>query len=195
MPSSRRTALAARAHESARFVRDLATGRGAHDVAMQGRRVDSGKGESCGSMSRVEGRRGIGRWSRLLRLADVRGAAASFRPPRGATTLGAEVDLKGELRGDGDVVVLGRFEGDIVLGRGGIHVGPGARVDANITADAIVIAGLVRGNLSAERRVEILPTGSLTGTVKSGSFAAAVGSMVKGEIWVEDPDGPGERRS
>jgi cytoskeletal protein CcmA (bactofilin family) len=58
-------------------------------------------------------------------------------------------------------------------------------VDANITADAIVVAGLVRGNLSADTRVEILSGGSLTGSVKSGSFAAADGASVKGEVWVE----------
>jgi hypothetical protein len=38
--------------------------------------------------------------------------------------------------------------------------------------------------------VEILPDGSLTGTVKSSSFAAAEGATVKGEIWVERPGPP-----
>jgi hypothetical protein len=33
--------------------------------------------------------------------------------------------------------------------------------------------------------VEILPTGVLTGTLKTGSFSAADGASVKGEIWVE----------
>jgi hypothetical protein len=42
----------------------------------------------------------------------------------------------------------------------------------------------VRGNLSADTRVEILAEGSLTGTVRSGSFAAADGASVKGEIWI-----------
>ncbi len=76
--------------------------------------------------------------------------------------------IKGELRGEGPL-------------------GPEGRVDANVTARVIVIAGVVRGNLSADTRVEILPTGALTGTVKSGSFTAADGARVKGEIWVEQP--------
>ena len=58
-------------------------------------------------------------------------------------------------------------------------------MDANIFATAIVIGGAVRGNLSAAERVEILPTGVLTGTLKSGSLTAAEGASVKGEIWVE----------
>jgi len=101
-----------------------------------------------------------------------------------ATTIGSGLAIKGELRGEGPLTVYGQFEGDIVLD-GTLHVGPEARVDANITAHAIVIAGIVRGNLSADTRVEILATGALTGTVKSGSFTAADGASVKGEIWVE----------
>ena len=73
---------------------------------------------------------------------------------------------------------------------GALHVGPEARVDANISARTIVIGGAVRGNLSADASVDILPTGSLTGTVKSGSFAAADGATVKGEIWIDRPAAP-----
>jgi cytoskeletal protein CcmA (bactofilin family) len=123
---------------------------------------------------------------RLFGLGDLSsGGRQTFKPPPDASsTIGPGIVLKGEVRGEGTVVMLGRFEGDIILD-GALHVGPDARVDANIAAKAIVVAGMVRGNLSAGTRVEILPTGSLTGTVKSGSFAAADGATVKGEVWVE----------
>ena len=81
------------------------------------------------------------------------------------------------------------FEGDIVLD-GTLHVGPEGRIDANITARAIVVGGIVRGNLSADTRVEILPTGALTGSVKSSSFSAADGASVKGELWLDRPESP-----
>ena len=70
---------------------------------------------------------------------------------------------------------------------GRVLVADGAEVDANISALAIVIGGTVRGNLSASTRVEILPTGVLTGSLKTGSFCAADGASVKGEVWVEPP--------
>ena len=122
---------------------------------------------------------------RFLGLAapdDVRSLA--FAAPQAPTVIGADIRLKGELHGDGPVVMLGHFEGEIVLSEP-LHVGPDAEVDANISAAAIVVAGTVRGNLSADTRVEILPTGSLTGTIRSGSFAAADGATVKGEIWID----------
>ncbi len=103
--------------------------------------------------------------------------------------VGEGLVMKGEVSGEGDFQVLGKFEGEIML-NGTVHVGEFAEVDANISATAIVIGGVVRGNLSASTRVEILPTGTLTGTLKSGSFTAAEGATVKGEVWVERPSRP-----
>jgi len=85
--------------------------------------------------------------------------------------------------------MLGQFEGEVVL-KGAVHIGPEARVDANITASEITIAGAVRGNLSAAGRVEIVGSGSLTGTLKSASLSAGTGATVKGEVWVEPPAEP-----
>ena len=108
------------------------------------------------------------------------------RPPeaREGALLGARLSFRGEGTGEGDFHIAGRFEGDITV-TGRVVVAEGAEVDANISGLAIVIGGTVRGNLSASTRVEILPTGVLTGTLKTGSFAAADGASVKGEVWVE----------
>ncbi len=126
---------------------------------------------------------------------DVAGAAAAHGAHASPTTIGTGVTIKGELRGEGTLTLRGQFEGDIVL-EGTLHVGPEARVDANITAHAIVIGGVVRGNLSADTGVEVLSTGALTGTVKSGSFTAADGASVKGEIWLEPaPGAPQQARA
>jgi len=114
------------------------------------------------------------------------------RAPEGreGALLGARLAFRGEVNGEGDFHIAGRFEGEIsVTGR--VVVSEGAEVDANISALGIVIGGTVRGNLSAATRVEILPSGVLTGSLKTGSFSAADGASVKGEVWVE----PGSSRS
>lgn len=122
---------------------------------------------------------------RFLGLVDAAGTGPDDHGPvPTATVIGPGITVKGELHGEGSLTLLGRFEGEIVL-NGTLHVGPEARVEANITAHSIVVGGMVRGNLSADTRVEILPTGALTGTVKSGSLAAADGATVKGEVWIE----------
>ncbi|HEV8616268.1 MAG TPA: polymer-forming cytoskeletal protein [Methylomirabilota bacterium] len=131
---------------------------------------------------------------RLLGLSD--GANGDGGPFARATAsvIGPGLMLKGELHGEGALVVLGRFEGELVLD-GVLHIGPEARVEANVSAYAIVVAGAMLGNLSAQTRVEILSTGSLTGTVKSASFTAAEGATVKGDVWVERPADTTEPRA
>ncbi len=103
---------------------------------------------------------------------------------REGALVGSRLSFRGEVTGDGDFYIAGRFEGDIsVTGR--VVVSEGAEVDANISGAAIVVGGTVRGNLSAATRVEILPSGVLTGSLKTGSFMASDGASVKGEVWVE----------
>lgn len=122
---------------------------------------------------------------RLLGLSPERSDGSSSGDGDGTpTVIGEGVTLKGEMQGTGPILVLGRFEGDIAID-GTITVGEGGQVDANIIAAAIVIDGSVRGNLSADTRVEIGPTGSLTGSVKSGALSASTGAVVKSEIWVD----------
>jgi cytoskeletal protein CcmA (bactofilin family) len=109
-------------------------------------------------------------------------AAAPVDP--GRAVLGGGLALRGEITGEGDFLIYGRFEGEIdVSGR--VVVSEAGQVDANINAASIVIAGKVRGNLSASTHLDILPTGILTGTLKAGSFSAAEGSSVKGDIWLD----------
>jgi len=127
---------------------------------------------------------------RFLGLNDRGSGSPRYAVPADAATIvGAGMTMKGEIKGEGSVVMLGAFEGDILLD-GTLHVGPEAHIDANISAASIVVAGVVRGNLSANTRVEILASGSLTGSVRSGSFAAEDGAIVKGELWIEPPPAP-----
>ena len=105
-------------------------------------------------------------------------------PPSTTFRVGEKLVIKGEIAGEGDLDLAGRFEG-IVNVQGTVVIGDRAEVDADITASTIVVGGKVRGNLSAAGRVEILPQGVLTGNLKSGSFTAADGASVKGEIVVE----------
>ena len=104
--------------------------------------------------------------------------------PPTAFRVGEKLAIKGEIAGEGDIELAGRFEGVIKV-QGTVVVNERAEVNADITASTIVVGGRVRGNLSAAGRVEILPQGVLTGNLRTGSFAAADGASVKGEIVVE----------
>ena len=98
--------------------------------------------------------------------------------------VGEKIQIHGELTGEGDIQLMGAFRGTIDLG-GTIVIGESAQVEADIIATNIIVGGHVKGNLIASGRVDLLPTGSVTGNVKTGSIAAAEGASLKGEIEID----------
>lgn len=98
--------------------------------------------------------------------------------------VGEKIQIHGELTGEGDIQLMGAFRGTIDLG-GTIVIGESAQVEADIIATNIIVGGHVKGNLTASGRVDLLPTGSVTGNVKTGSIAAAEGASLKGEIEID----------
>ncbi len=108
--------------------------------------------------------------------------------------VGERIRIHGELTGEGDLQLMGAFRGTIDLA-GTIVIGESAQVEADIAATNIVVGGHVKGNLNATGRVDLLPTGSVTGNVRTGSIAAAEGASLKGEIEINRQLSPefGER--
>ena len=98
--------------------------------------------------------------------------------------VGEKIQIHGELTGEGDLQLMGTFRGTIDL-MGTIVIGETAQVEADISATNIVVGGHVKGNLVASGRVDLLPSGSVTGNVKTGSIAAAEGASLKGEIEID----------
>ncbi len=110
--------------------------------------------------------------------------APAIEMPMIAFIVGEKIQIHGELTGEGDIQLMGAFRGTIDLA-GTIVIGESAQVEADIAATNIIVGGHVKGNLVASGRVDLLPTGSVTGNVKTGSIAAAEGASLKGEIEID----------
>jgi len=120
----------------------------------------------------------------LARIQRWLGAGNEAESPE--SQLAPGLSVKGDITGDGDLAIFGNFEGEIDLA-GTVRIAPGAEVDGNIRASAIVIGGTVRGNVAAATRIDMLPTGALLGSVKGGSFFAVEGASMRGDIWLDPP--------
>lgn len=114
----------------------------------------------------------------------LRHASTVMEMPMVPFVVGEKIQIHGELTGEGDIQLMGAFRGTIDLA-GTIVIGESAQVEADIVATNIVVGGHVKGNLVASGRVDLLPTGSVTGNVKTGSIAAAEGASLKGEIEID----------
>ena len=127
--------------------------------------------------------------SRPLVLPDRRAARSSGV---GGTPLriGEKLSITGEIAGEGDLELAGRFEGRIRV-QGTVVVTEHAEVDADITASRISVAGRVGGNLDAAGHVDIAPRGRVAGNVSARSMTVAEGARLKGQIML----GPAARQT
>ena len=99
--------------------------------------------------------------------------------------IGAGLLLKGELYGEEDVVVEGRVEGKITLKQHGVIIEESGRVDADITASSIFVAGEVHGNLHGTEQVVLLKTGRVEGDIHAKSVTLETGAQFRGSIDME----------
>jgi cytoskeletal protein CcmA (bactofilin family) len=106
----------------------------------------------------------------------------------GGARIGRTLSLKGELRGNEELVVEGEFEGTIDLGGGRLTVGSSGRVQADIHAGEIVVEGTVRGRLRATDRLQIRKSGNVTGELITARIVIEDGAYFKGSIDIQKAD-------
>ncbi len=95
--------------------------------------------------------------------------------------LASGLTIEGKIEGEGNVRIAGRFKGQ-VNAQGEIAIEPGASVEGELVADAVLVGGEVRGQIHATSRVELKPTGSLIGDLKAGSLTVAAGFKMRGKV-------------
>jgi cytoskeletal protein CcmA (bactofilin family) len=104
---------------------------------------------------------------------------------RVTSVLSEGIVCKGQLGGSGGVRIEGAFEGDVAL-HGLLVVGETGRVTCQqLRANVVIIAGLVRGDITAEK-VEIRRTGRVWGNVTTAALSTEEGAFLRGQIRMEE---------
>jgi len=115
-------------------------------------------------------------------------AAASSAPRSEArnsgkpATIGQSVQIKGELMGQEDLIIDGKIDGKINVEGHHLTIGANGHINAEVHAKSVQINGKVTGNITADDKVEISPSGSVQGDITSPRVALADGSSFKGSI-------------
>jgi cytoskeletal protein CcmA (bactofilin family) len=115
-------------------------------------------------------------------------AAPSTLPASTSRTpahLGPGVRIKGEITGNEDLRLDGKIEGSISLGGFRLTVGSTAHIQADIVAREVVVAGEVKGNVTARDRIEIRREGSIVGDLSTARIVIEEGSFFKGAIEID----------
>ncbi|MDE0309201.1 MAG: polymer-forming cytoskeletal protein [Acidiferrobacterales bacterium] len=99
----------------------------------------------------------------------VRSVSPPVAKPSSAklTTLSEHSSVIGEVTGDADVSIYGKFDGTITIPNNTITVESSGLVQANLNAKKIVVHGAIKGNLFGSDTVHVLATGVVEGDIKS----------------------------
>ena len=105
-----------------------------------------------------------------------------------AAVIGPGIYINGDISGDENLIIEGRVDGKIRLESHQVDIGQSGRVNADVTAKVIKIAGQVRGDLTGTEKVVILRSGNVHGNIVAPRMTLEDGAIFKGSI---DMD-PGE---
>jgi len=104
------------------------------------------------------------------------------------TLLGRTVVIQGQLSSGEDLLIEGKFEGNVNLNDHCLTVGAEGNVKAEIRARQVIILGSVTGNLAAREKIEIRRTGHVIGDLVAGTVAIEEGAYFKGSIDISRGD-------
>jgi len=96
-----------------------------------------------------------------------------------STTLGRETVFKGIMKFSESLKIDGNFEGDIESS-GFLYIEEGACVKADIKVRAVVVGGVVHGNITASEKLEMLSTGQVYGNIRTAKLRIADGVVFDG---------------
>ena len=100
---------------------------------------------------------------------------------RAETVLGTGVTIEGEIEGDSNVRIAGKFKGDIKI-EADLYIEKGAHLGAKIHAANVTIGGEVEGNVISTGQVKLLESGQLIGDLKANTLTVAAGSRMRGHV-------------
>jgi len=96
-----------------------------------------------------------------------------------SSILGPEVEIKGDVKVSGDLLIYGKVYGDI-LSKGEIVSAKGSVVVGDIYAKNASISGKIEGNLEVESKAVLGMSSHLTGNLKASIITVEEGARFDG---------------
>jgi cytoskeletal protein CcmA (bactofilin family) len=104
------------------------------------------------------------------------------------TTLGKETEFNGTMKFQDSLKIIGKFKGEIIS-PGFLYIENGAEVKANIKVGSVIIGGMVKGNVTAKEKLEMLETGKVFGNIRTAKLKIADGVVFEGKCeMIKNPE-------
>lgn len=96
------------------------------------------------------------------------------------TIIGPSVTVEGTFMGNGDVTIEGAVHGSMKTD-GTVRVGSNAKIKAEVSANRVLVAGEVRGNIKAAEHIKLSPTAKVFGNVETSNLEIESGAVFQGK--------------
>ena len=103
---------------------------------------------------------------------------AAGTPGGGASVIGADLTIVGNLQSNGEVQIEGTVQGDLTASR--LVVGPHAKITGSLIAEDIVVQGTVMGSIRGNR-VTLQSSSKVEGDILHQSLAIEQGAFFEGK--------------
>ena len=107
----------------------------------------------------------------------------STTPNTSKNVLGADVEIKGNLKFAGELTLEGKLEGEIQT-EGTLNLGDTAVINGNINAQSVIVRGKVNGNINAREKIEIKAKAELFGDIRASKLVVEEGVTFVGRTEV-----------
>lgn len=97
------------------------------------------------------------------------------------TIIGPSVKVEGDFAGDGDVIVEGIVIGTLKTMHH-LRIGTDAKVQAEVSADSVYVAGEITGNITAQTEIEIKGAAKINGDIFTSLLSIEKGAIINGKI-------------
>jgi len=110
-------------------------------------------------------------------------AAPAYTPPptMAGTIIGESIKVKGRIVSREELQMNGELQGELEMD-GRLTVGVKGKVDANVRAREVIVAGSMKGNVEAAERLVLRKGAHLEGDVKTAGIVIEDGAYFKGGI-------------
>lgn len=119
--------------------------------------------------------------------ASERSAPAASKPAVSTrNVLSSDVEIKGTVKFQHDLIVDGKIDGDI-QSTGNLTIGENARIKAEVKTGSVIVYGKVHGNLTAVERIELKSSAEVVGDIKAKVLIIEAGAIFVGKSTVGTP--------
>ncbi len=109
-------------------------------------------------------------------------------PKTTSAVIGSSIHIEGTITGDEDMIIDGRVDGSVLVQNATVTIAKSGMVRADVQAKIIKVEGEVRGELRGTESVEISPSGTVIGDIRSPRVMLQDGCQFKGLVDMDYKD-------